>query len=466
MKNRFNSHFEIDRNNCVIINGWRIALTGAKYKMIDSEKYPLGVCEDGSINAVRCINLENGRVQKIKCGRFITDQINTYMPGVFNDKEINAICEAFALDFKAYANSHNGEAVTLHIGEDVEDFEKIYSSDSYSCSSFNSCMEDKDYHSFYSDFVDASACWLENAEGEIIARCIRYNQVKNKNNSAVVRLAERQYGESEEAKKMLIDKLIAGDYIDGYKKLGAGCGDVTAFVDVNGEPLKDRFSLWIKLFQFDGYNDTVSYQDSFKYVSGDYAYNDEDMAEDFRLDTTDGRAEEFECDYCEYTEERCRRTVEARYRGRWISVDEDIIDNDFYNIGGRWYHEDDICECAECGDYVILDEDYYSGCYSELTDEEYCCEDCKESAELRYKEENGWIECQLTGALVDPDEWDAVDVFLPCKVWSGANGWRWVMCHFLANRESAEDYNNGELIERVDGSFISPKGANCQVFCN
>lgn len=61
-------------------------------------------------------------------------------------------------------------------------------------------------------------------------------------------------------KRLLIDKLIQGDYIDGYKIVGASCHEANAFVDIHGNSLSD------KKFEIDcdlELEDTLSYQDSF-----------------------------------------------------------------------------------------------------------------------------------------------------------------------------------------------------------
>ncbi len=53
-------------------------------------------------------------------------------------------------------------------------------------------MVDKEQHSFYENAVNASAAYLENEEGKIIARCIIFNEVKDQDGK-IWRLAERQY---------------------------------------------------------------------------------------------------------------------------------------------------------------------------------------------------------------------------------------------------------------------------------
>lgn len=80
-------------------------------------------------------------------------------------------------------------------------------------------MTDKDYYYFYMDSVNASAAYLTDEDDMVIARCIIYNEVKDQDGNKW-RLAERQYASDENdiLKRALIDALIKGGYIDGYKK--------------------------------------------------------------------------------------------------------------------------------------------------------------------------------------------------------------------------------------------------------
>ena len=92
-------------------------------------------------------------------------------------------------------------------------------------------MVDRKLHYFYTNSVDASAAYLINEEGKVTARCVIYNRVTDQNGK-IWRLAERQYAtdENNTLKRALIDALIKGGHIDGYKKVGAGCGDARALL--------------------------------------------------------------------------------------------------------------------------------------------------------------------------------------------------------------------------------------------
>ena len=100
---------------------------------------------------------------------------------------------------------------------------------------------------------------------KIIARCIIFNEVKDQDGK-IWRLAERQYSSegNEILKRALIDTLIKGKYIDGYKRIGASCNEPNAFVNVDGNSLSGkRFTIDCDL----GWDETLSYQDSFKWYN-------------------------------------------------------------------------------------------------------------------------------------------------------------------------------------------------------
>ena len=108
-----------------------------------------------------------------------------------------------------------------------QDFKRIYSSDCCE-GDFYSCMVDKGYHNFYKYSVNASAAYLENEEGKVIARCIIYNEVEDQDRK-IWRLAERQYssGTNEILKRALVDALM----------IFTG----RTYTDARGVPLSDNF---------------------------------------------------------------------------------------------------------------------------------------------------------------------------------------------------------------------------------
>lgn len=345
-----------------------------------------GMCVDGDVAKVRYVRHdgERERVYKMKAGKFVCLLIAEHPFGKLLPVQVtNWLSEEFTMDWTSYSSSLMPKN-RLFVNKD---FGKIY--DSEECvGDFCSCMVDKEYHTFYEDYVDASAAYLENEEGKIVARCIIFNNVYDEEGN-VYRYAERQYSTegSDILKRTLIDALIRDGYIDIYKKIGAGCRDTHAIVDLEGRSLSDK-TFHIKCSA--QYDDTYSYQDTFIALNtGDaVAYNDEEMVYDFRLDDTNGRIrdEDEEENYDEYHEEYTTNdTVTVYVHGREMQCDEERLDDFIYvDSEYEYYHEDDVCKCPVCGEWLVKDK----ACYSDVTEDDYCCEDCRDKAEEEYKKEN------------------------------------------------------------------------------
>ena len=237
----------------------------SKIYKIDDRK---GVCDDGDFTAVRYINLESGKVFKMKAGKFIRAILQENgMIELYGETLCNYFCEQFAEEWKKINNSSN---FTLNVDND---FRYIY--DRGNCidsSTFGSCMANKFQYVFYENSVNALAASLINKNDEIVARCIVFTEVLNEADDTILRLAERQYADKDLYKQILVDKLITEKQIDGYKKIGTGCGDAKEFVLNSGESL-NQCALSISCCLDD--EDTISYQDSFKYFNIDRqrAYN-------------------------------------------------------------------------------------------------------------------------------------------------------------------------------------------------
>lgn len=343
-----------------------------------------GLCQDGDAKSIRYINHNNGKVYKMRAGKFMRALI---MENEFGhnlpEQVINWLCEDFTLEWNTYClGAMPKNQLTIS-----QEFSKIYSS-CYCESDFKSCMVDRDLDSFYSDSVDASAAYLTNEDGKIIARCIIYNKCYDEDGK-VWRLAERQYssGCNDSLKRALVDSLIRENAIDGYKKVGAGCCESTEFVDINGKSLSDkRFYIDCDLETYD----TLSYQDSFKWYDIDLrrAYNHSENHYHYNLDRTEGSidGDDDDMNWDEYHEcDTTSDTVSVLYHGREMSCSEDRLEDFTWCEREQMYiYTLDTAHCDVC------DEDYPKddGVYSTLTDEYYCCAHCKEKAEQEYKEEN------------------------------------------------------------------------------
>ena len=361
-----------------------------------------GLCEDGDERSVRYVNVERGKVFKMRAGKFLRKLIeeNEYFDSILPEQVKIWLCEDFAEQWKAYAaeNICRG-CYELHVDDNFAD---IY--DSCCCKGdFGSCMVDDGYWTFYRDSVDAKAAYLTDNDGHIVARCIIYTRVHDANGN-ILRLAERQYssGCDESLKRILVMRLIADGHIDGYKQVGADCHSPRAFVDIHGDPL-DSEDLWISCNLEDF--DTVSYQDSFKSYEDGRAYNSDDID---NLSVTNGeRTDAHNGDvYSEYNDEYIDEDdayyVETRedyfYSSQVVSAyvggyEEWCFEDDCIEIDGSCYYAGRNCEspgdygiyeCPECGEWYRENDGYYS----ELTDEDYCCESCLQRAEQKYREEN------------------------------------------------------------------------------
>ena len=393
--------------NHMVINGADVY--SVKYKLDDFR----GICEDGDTRSIRYFNTERGRVFKMRAGKFLRNLIeeNPNLNAMLPEQIKIWVCEEFAERWKAYAAENVcKDAYTLYVNDD---FEMIYSGQ-WLRGDFGSCMVDDGFWTFYRDSVSTKAAYLMDADDMIVARCIIYTDVIDGVGNHL-RLAERQYASNgdESLKRMLVMRLIDGGHIDGYKKVGADCHSPRAFVDVHGNPLANlKLHIDCDLFNYD----TVSYQDSFKYYDSDervaYNYGDyENLCNtDGTLEVEDNHDNECWSDYNEcYIDDYDAYYVESRddyfyssqvreaYRmdcnGRWYR--ETCFEDDVLEINGEYYYAGDDCDdyesegirrCEECGEYFVPERE--DSDHSDLTDEWYCCEECRKSAEESYAEDN------------------------------------------------------------------------------
>ena len=383
---------------------YTVVLNGTTYHSdtYETDAYN-GVPEDGSIGFIRYINHSNNSgVFKMRAGRFYSKLIDETNIGQALPQQVKTwLCEEFSQDWQVYiaGTLPNFTLIVDH------DFAEIYSGEACS-SGFNSCMTDRGFHSFYRDSVKAKAARLvEDDDGIILARCIIFTEVLDEEDK-IWRLAERQYAkdQSDILKRALIDALIKAGEIDGYKQVGADCGSSRAFVDVDGNSLSHKkFRIEVDL----DWGDKLSYQDSFKYYNLDcnVAYNYTDSDYSYNLDTTNGQLEDDdeEMFYAEYQDRDAYEVTDVFYHGSEITCDSDDL-SDFIYWSDNYYHEDDLSECPECSNRMLSEEFYRDELfYSELTEEYYCCQGCKEKAELQYKKDN-WHYCDFDQKFYEQDD--------------------------------------------------------------
>ena len=365
--------------------------TPYKVELIDhvlfSSKYETdefrGLCADGDTRSVRYINHKsNDRVFKMKAGKFLRTLILDNKFGKTLPKQVvTYMCEEFSQDWQVYCQRTLPEN-KLYV---TDEFARIYDSDEYASNTMHSCMVDKDYYGFYENAVAAKAAYLENDEGEIIARCIIFTEVHEVDSDKIWRLAERQYAIdcNDVLKRALIDALINEGYIDGYKRIGADCGDSRGFVDNEGNSLSDKHFYIDCDLQTD---EPLSYQDSFKYYAYNkgVAYNYSGYSYDYDLATTEGSIEG-DMDYDDYHEYSCAETTTVYFGGREYYCDTNNL-ADFYWIESHdeYHHKDDCVKCVDTDDWELTDDAYYS----DLTEEYYSELSALEDAEREYKESN------------------------------------------------------------------------------
>lgn len=194
----------------------------------------------------------------MRSGKFMRELIlETEIGKLLSPSVINWISgDVFTQQWCTYTHGKSSD-MELHVNEE---FCRIYSSDCCK-GDFGSCMVNEDRTSFYHDSVTAKAAYITDKTGLIVARAILFTDVTDQDGKKW-RLLERQYSSEGDdvLKRLLVDRLIQEDYIDGYKVVGASCHQADAFVDIHGNSLSDR------KFEIDCYlelEDTLSYQDSF-----------------------------------------------------------------------------------------------------------------------------------------------------------------------------------------------------------
>ena len=351
-----------------------------------------GICNDGDSKAVRYENVEREKVFKMKAGKFITRCIEEcritrdYMP----EQLKRWIGEEFAREWQVFAEQRCTDRYTLHVDDNFKD---IY--DSGRCyGDFESCMTDKDQHTFYRDAIEAKAAYITDEHGWIVARCIVYTDVIDEDGNHY-RLAERQYstGCDNVLKQILVDKLIKAGEIDGYKRVGVDCHDNKNFVRNDGSSMRDLV-LHIDCCLEAG--DTLSYQDSFIYYNHDeqISYNDSSKSYSDELNTTDSQFRgggnwseyyheyipEDESVYDDYYEDWMwdNQQSEAIYGGERIIINEDRASssNDWYwsDHEDAYLYDGDCCYVDSVSDWRLLED-----CVEDIDGEWQLEEDCEYS---------------------------------------------------------------------------------------
>ena len=351
-----------------------------------------GLCFDGDFRQVRYLKEteEGQKAYKMKASKLFHRLVDEHPLGEIVGEKIRLwLDEEIQRDWEAYTNSTIGDDKYKLFVDD--DFRAIYSRDEckgnfHSCMAYSGEPDDNDdcHTEFYEEYVKAKAAYLKDNDDKIVARCIVFTEVHDDETGEVLRLAERQYSTegSELLKRLLVQRLINGGYIDGYKAVGADCSSSRRFLSNDGDDWSGRrFSIECTARP----GDIASYQDSFKWLvlDDERAYN-YSVGDALDLSTTN---QYLNGEYDDYHDRYVESTVTVHYHGEIITCDADDLE-DFRRVRvGSYYeyfHEDDVEQCPVCGEYFATEE----GCYSELTEEYYCCDDCMETAEDAYKRDN------------------------------------------------------------------------------
>ena len=111
-----------------------------------------------------------------------------------------------------------------------------------------------------------------------------------------------------------------------------------------------------------------------------------DKGYSYCLDTTDGSLDgpdDDDDEWDSYHQEYVSEVTTVFVNGREETCNVYDLD-DFIEINGTYYHEDDVSHCDKCGEPYLPANGKYSG----ITDGDYCCDKCRNEAEQEYIEEN------------------------------------------------------------------------------
>ena len=210
-------------------------------------------------NCFKVFDVETNQICYVKPSKIILDVLETNR--AFIGLQATIYCaEVFQKWYESEIIALENR-YTLHVDKY---FDKIYSS-SYCISSFGSCMCNKGQWRFYTKNVNASAAYLTDSQrnNKIVARCILYHNVKQRDNDSVsFNYAERQYAETDFLKILLIRKLLQENLIDIYKTTGAGCRETHNILDKDGNDLQNT-DFYIDCNIECG--DTLSFMDTFAF---------------------------------------------------------------------------------------------------------------------------------------------------------------------------------------------------------
>jgi hypothetical protein len=129
------------------------------------------------------------------------------------------------------------------------------------------------------------------------------------------------------------------------------------------------------------------------HASGDYCWNWSDYEDAYLFDD--------ECCYVEKEEEYrllddCVEDIDGEYQlesdCKWSDYHDGYIHEDnavWSSIADSWLDSGKDSQCAECGEWYP--GDYDGECYSDITGEYYCSEECADKAEAEYRKQHALV---------------------------------------------------------------------------
>ena len=144
-------------------------------------------------------------------------------------------------------------------------------------------------------------------------------------------------------------------------------------------------------------------------------------------------------EYDDFHEYNCRETTTVYYHGQEYYCDvENLGEFTWIEQLEEYHHDSDVLSCSECEEDFLKEDKYYS----EITEEDYCCEECRKKAEQEYKKEN-WHYSDY-----DEEYYEHAEDIIIYRVWNN------ILCEYEEKNISVESGNKllagGELHE-LDG---------------
>lgn len=333
-----------------------------------------GRCIDGDVGAVRYIKLEDGKIYKMKIGKWILSILqNEYnVVDLVGLPLVNYWIETLTTQWKS--SGFTGERFTLKTQKEGLTFEDIYSTDKCA-GKLGSCMMDDEQYVFYDNAVDAEPVALyDQQEDVIVARAVIFHNVRDRDGH-LYNYLERQYAKNDICKELLIDKCYEKGIIDIHKSASAGYSDVTEIYNKERERLEDTFlSIEMNIEQ----GDTISFQDTFRYYHHDKKISSNLMIYGVnatcRLDTTD-------------------RVFNV---GEWDEYNEEYTEDDLTDVyvwDGTDYMRQTVAEGYAEGAFQTYEGEYYDHLvYSDIIGDDVPADRIGELEE-EYKQDNwNWDE--------------------------------------------------------------------------